>query len=616
MLERESKPYENISRTNSSHYIQNAEKVIAEGWGRRNYPPINICAKIDWELKSENERSWNFHIHSLDMLDPLIKAFDISEDDKYLKIANKIVIEYIDQNITQKAKSKFVWYDMAVGLRVYRIAYLYDVNQNKELLNEVQKNIIWRCLESHCHFLDNEKNITFHTNHGYYQIAGQLAACRRFRDKIPEFEEFYRNGQERLLRILRFQFTSEGVHKEHSPDYHRMVYSTLKILIDEDLVDHDKISLKDFSNDIEVALSWFVMPDGYLANFGDTDHRNMSRRPATALKQWKTPSMQYLTSKGEIGELKSEGLMVYNQGGYFIVRKLLESNVRADKYSYLAQTAAFHSRTHKHADDLSIIWYDFGQAILVDAGRYGYVGKTKVNSQLWNEGFWYSDVNRMYCESTAAHNTLEFDEALYPRKGVTAYGSAIRRHLTDDLSKVYVMETECKHFISIRRARLLFYQPGNWLIVFDWFYDNLSKEHDVKQWFHLSPNLSLNEFDGTFATELMDTEKPLKITSLLGNISNSDTIIGQIEPTIQGWFSPSEKEMIPNFAFYFHQKGINGNFATLFSFTEDLEVDKIWSKVNVAGRKGQLKWKDDAGSHKIWFERPKEGDLLFKYDKK
>ena len=58
-----------------------------------------------------------------------------------------------------------------------------------------------------------------------------------------------------------------------------------------------------------------------------------------------------------------------------------------DKASYLAQQAGFHSRTHKQADDLSFIWYDRGTEILIDAGRYGYLGRTETGSDLWNQGF-------------------------------------------------------------------------------------------------------------------------------------------------------------------------------------------------------------------------------------
>ena len=137
-----------------------------------------------------------------------------------------------------------------------------------------------------------------------------------------------------------------------------------------------------------------------------------------------------------------------------------------DGASYLAQQAGFHSRTHKQADDLSFIWYDRGTEILIDAGRYGYLGKTEPGSDLWNKGFWYSDPKRIYVESTRSHNTVEIDGMSFNRKDSPPYGSAIQRWGETEDGLLFV-ETHATQFETIGHTRLLVFDPGNWLLVYD-----------------------------------------------------------------------------------------------------------------------------------------------------
>ncbi len=48
-------------------------------------------------------------------------------------------------------------------------------------------------------------------------------------------------GLVRLEKMLAQQFTPEGVHREHSPGYHLMVYKTLKEIMASGLIDQPKI---------------------------------------------------------------------------------------------------------------------------------------------------------------------------------------------------------------------------------------------------------------------------------------------------------------------------------------------------------------------------------------
>lgn len=613
-------PYENLTskKKATAEAVSEAYEILEQGWSRRNYPLIDINKNIPWKLRNQEERSWNFYIHSWDMVDPLLYAYNLSKDENLFKPVLDIAINWIDQYVDIQtnrpvddiSSNDFAWYDMAVGLRSYRLAYIYDKYSREQEANEYIKSKLWRGLLAHQAYLNDDSNITFHNNHGYYQAAGQIAMGRRFAAESELMAEALEQGITRFKIMLEQQFTKDGVHREHSPDYHRMVYDTLIGVIKADLIKDEYIL--SFTDKIEEALSWFILPNQYIANFGDSDWRLMKIKSSAAQKKWQTPMMKFVTTNGEIGEIQDESLKVFDEAGYFVVRT--KPNIQLinkyENYSYLAQTAAFHSRTHKHADDLSFIWYDRGHNILIDAGRYGYIGKAEMGTELWKQGYWYTHPNRLYCESTRAHNTLEFDNIDYARKGIKPYGSAIKRYKRYE-NGLYVLETECKHFKSIRHARVLIYMPNNWLIVFDWFKDNIDEVHNVKQWFNFDPSIQLTKTGNSYQTRLgEDTE--LHITSFFSEMEGSEVMLGIEEPRLQGWFSPAEREFLPtNSINYSVDKLNNGAFATLFNFNGQPEVNLSKNKTNVSGREIILEWKDNFECHTLVLNRSLEADSIF-----
>jgi hypothetical protein len=604
--------YELLTSIAPNNLHVRAREMLEMGWSRRDYPMIRLEQEIPWALRDSAQRSWNFYIHCWDMLDVLLASYSAEQQPELLALCVRIALDWSTRygdSTSIKEDTPFAWYDMAVGMRAYRLAYLLDAAREIGVLSMQEDALLWQTLLAHQASLADDANIAFHNNHGYYQVAGQLAMGRRFSAQSPLMEEAYAQGERRLRIMLEQQFAADGVHREHSPDYHRMVYDTLSGLIGSGLVDDP--GLVELSERVEQALAWFVLPNRRLVNFGDSDYRDISRGAKQAERKWRTPEMRWQASAGETGERPGAGLKRFEQGGYFVYLQPVPEFT--EQAAYLAQTAAFHSRTHKHADDLSFFWYDRGSEVLVDAGRYGYLGKTTTGSKLWFDGHWYSDPKRVYCESTRAHNCLEFDQSNYPRRGVKPYGVALGRSVELSCGLV-VMETECRHFKGNRHVRLLLLLPGQWLIVFDWFHDNLSRAHDVRQWFHLAEDWQLEAQKDGYRAISGKTGQSLQIVSLLPGSVASRPYYGESEPQLQGWWSPSERQLLPNFAFCYEQtKAVSGSFATLFSFVEGSEADKAQARISASGRQLRLCWRDRQATHRLEIARPAEGDMSVEY---
>jgi hypothetical protein len=497
---------------------------------------------------------------------------------------------------------------MAIGLRAQRLAYIIDVAARAEWVSDESISELLRSLSLHRTLLADDAQVAFHSNHGLYQVAGQLAMTRRFSSQLEEMKTDLAQAEGRLLRMLEQQFTIEGVHREHSPDYHCKVYDALRGILDAGLSTNAEVVGRALT--IEGSLSWFVMPNGYMANFGDSDYRRYDRGGATSEDVWRTAEMRSVTALGRgQGQLVTQRAFV--ESGYFVARRGASDGAGNDRSSYLAQAAAFHSRTHKHADDLSFVWYDRGREILVDAGRYGYVGKAETGSKLWEEGYWYSDPRRVYCESTLAHNTVEIDGRSHPRKGVKPYGSALRRSGATPEGISYV-ETEVKHFKTIRFARVLVFRPSSWLLVLDWLHDNAAGEHVFREWFHFAADLSVRQDANQYVVEVPDAGAALHVASLIAGPRAGMPVIGTADPALQGWWSPRQRVLEPNYAISFERTGSSAVFATLFAFGDSLKTGER-SSVNPSGRGGRLHWLLDDIPHTLGFSRPEVGKLDLDY---
>src|SRR5699024_2862769 len=154
---------------------------------------------------------------------------------------------------------------------------------------------------------------------------------------------------ERLAKMANSQFAVDGVHLEHSPDYHRMLLASFEKAVKDGLLEDAEIQ-----NRVRRAahvLGWMIQPDGALVQFGDSPETLMVDEEADSID----PPTAYVLSSGRRGTSPSEELAVFQDGGYAFVRSPQPSADQAlEACSQLAFAAAFHSRAQQHADGLNL----------------------------------------------------------------------------------------------------------------------------------------------------------------------------------------------------------------------------------------------------------------------
>ncbi|MEI9927194.1 MAG: heparinase II/III family protein [Sphingomonas sp.] len=475
--------------------------------------------------------------------------------------------------IADAGPERFEWYSMAVGLRVARLAYLADAAARRPEVPDAAVLLMIRSVKFHQRLLASPAFFKAHNNHGVCQALGLLASARRF-----AWMRGMRAKEKLALRELRglieAQFHADGFHREHSPGYHHTVLGWLGGR------GRRRPRRRERGSAVAIGAHAGALGDARRHPRSVRRHRS-AQHPAhaRARRAILESELRYLMTDGEAGSPPATGVSAFPESGYAVAR--LFGGKPADA-SYLAQLAAFHSRVHKQADHLTFVWHEGQRAILTDPGRYGYAGKTSPGDGLWEQGFWYSAPERVYVESTAAHNCVEIDGRSYPRR-IRPFGSALRQaDLQDGMA---VFDSEVRHPGGVRQRRTLILAPGEFLVVLDWLHDRSRKPHAYRQCFTFAPAIEMEAADFGFRS----LDRTVSVAELLG-ATPGPVRRGQSDP-IAGWVSDEPYHLVPASSISFGREGATVTFATVISLSpmiEPLPVTRTSTRTTV------LAWKAPA----------------------
>jgi hypothetical protein len=587
---RPSRPYELLEMTPivaEPQLIERSRLIVDQGWSSagKRFP---LKPPLPWTTL---ERGPAFDINSWKPLTRLLAAHSLMGAPDLFEAAHAVIRDWVETFHpatavvqTPKDLDSFigqlddpVWYDMSVGVRAYRLAYALEVRARDDEASDAELERLAASLYFHMEALARPKFFKGHSNHGLYQALGQLAAAQRFFD-WPKMREYAALSRRRLDQMIGEHFFASGVHNEHSPGYHYMLLGTFVGARNSGVL--TDIAFVSMLARMEEALTWMLAPNSTTVPIGDTDVVSVWRRPALA-RAYDNRELQFLLSGGKVGSEPKPGVRAWPDAGYAFARLKAEGASEADpRWSYLAQTAGFHSRTHKQADDMAFHWWDRGRDLLVDPGRYAFAGKTRPDSELFKAGFWYSDPKRIYVETTRAHNTVEVDGLSFPRVDVEPYGSGVVQAVETD--GMALLETCLTHFGTVQHRRVLVLRPGEFLLCVDWLKDIEGKPHDFSQRFHFAPDLAAAP--GPRGTVLARASDGLVLgaADLTGKAKPAEVVRGRETPELLGWAADKANSLVPTSTFAFEQSGAQAVFATVFAFAGDIKVPPGTSKIGPA----------------------------------
>ncbi|KZL24980.1 alginate lyase family protein [Pseudovibrio sp. WM33] len=428
---------------------------------------------INWSVDPFNDRNWCFQLHAWRMLDPLLREYRKDGDNVHLLNCLEFVKDWEHYHRTRKAKMS--WYDMATGIRAAKIAYLLDRhNLNVIQFKKSDLRILRKLARQHLSVL-TDKNFISYGNHAYFQLAGLKCLAQVF--KVPlEVHEFANTMMQNLISS---QFTTCGLHKEHSPSYHNFTISMIrKLRIDKNFpqVGADQI-LKLAGS----SCSDFVMPDGSIIPIGDSFGKEEKPRSDNQIK---------ITNRIECG--------------YCSVRSSTEM---------MFVTGMAYSELHKHADDLSFVLFCDDQHVFIDSGKYGY----------------QRDDWRDYFVSADAHNTISVLEQRVGPKDVVYEGSLLNRF--EQIRDTYHISGIVRRPGLFEQTRAIEYKPGEKILICD----NLKscKQVTYASNLHLAEDLIPEPLINGFQVMLKSGRL---ISATASNVSAIEFVRGGKEPIV-GWSS-------------------------------------------------------------------------------
>lgn len=539
--------YLNESTTFHSNPYKSAKKSIEKGHLSQGVR-IKLETPMNWKKYSKNSRSVRYKNQAWGALDAILHYDSLEGDDGMFNKAFSHIMDWINFFIVNVNDDEFAWYDMAVGQRATKLAYtIRRAIDNDENLEHIAAMIV--CAEIHLRELMDEEKIAMHSNHGLFQMAGLLALGK----SLP----FLKNSQSastfaiaKIKSMLKNHFTADFLHKEHSPMYHIFMTNYLSILLNSGFMSDSREFVELAQGAIEAA-SWFAQPNGMILPFGDTPNIPIIERTNFQLNKYRNRACAPI------------GLKNFEEGGLVVHSHYSNSK---GPIGYLAFNGAFHSRQHKHADDFNIQLFANGEIILTDPATFTYQ---------------YDLPERMYIESTRAHNCLEIDGLNYSRFRKDAYGSAIRS--VDKLGDFILIDAEVKRQrlvsslipnnkikmddevkISLHHRRKIIYVPGEFMLVLDII--SSQNSHNYKQWFQFNPELKIS-LDGVEASLLNKENKPIaKVVSLSPLNSKVELYSGVTEPRLQGWISTDGHSLQASSSLSVEADGKKPILATFFDF--------------------------------------------------
>mgnify|MGYP002011202555 FL=1 len=182
---------------------------------------MHLESPVNWELFTSQNRSVRYKIQSLIVCDSVLRADSAKRERRWYEPSLRYIQDWVSNFIVDEGRDQYQWYDMAVGLRAAKLAYIVRrAIEEKEEFRLLAPLIV--AADIHAQELMREDKIALHSNHGLFQMSG-LLSLGRLLPFLSRSEEAVQFAKEKILFMLENQFAKDGLHKEHSPIYHMYI---------------------------------------------------------------------------------------------------------------------------------------------------------------------------------------------------------------------------------------------------------------------------------------------------------------------------------------------------------------------------------------------------------
>lgn len=496
---------------------------------------------LDWEMDPYDDPSWVLYNQSLRPVSFLCNAYEETGDPVYLEKAKAMVSDWIENHDPNNPE---MWYVQRTSSRMLNFTYLLEMLKIEGDDDEEFYQSVVNTFPDHAEVLMDDDGYRW-SNHGIMQDRALIQMALLHPD-VEGSEEWLQKGLSRLNQRLDSDkyISSEGVNKEHAPNYHYLVllmlYETQQLLeYHGHTLDHlDKLE------QMKEHLAYVLKPEGKYPIISDsTNDVHMDVED-----DFENEYLKYVLTQGEEGEKPEQVSMVYEDAGVAIFRDEWKTGNNFKDSTYFYFHAGFHNMTHKHADDLSFVLYALGEDIFVNSGKYSYK----------DPGM------RDYFISSLSKNTVSVNGKSYELNEEDATGGFITDWSAGDEYDWVRGQHDLYGHTTITRD-VVFIKP-NVIIIVDRM--DSDKKNTYQQVFNIAPNLENIEYNERgFTAESSKSDLKVKLTQLK-DIKDINVYNDQDDP-IRGYVSLYTDELIETDQVEFVTEGADEQFLTLVKLESD-----------------------------------------------
>ena len=491
---------------------------------------VQLPLDLSWDEDPLGSRTWQWMLHTMDFVLPLVERHRLTGDPRWLQRAEDLVLDWLRDNhlYFTSPPNRYAWHDHVTALRARAWLVFWEPWVRSGLASPAEARDVLGAIRAHAEKLADPAFYTEGHNHGLEQDLALVAIGVAF----PELElsdGWIRTGCARLEKQVAETVSPDGVHLEHSANYHFMVLGILARALDfarRHSLALDRDRLQRTVDGMARYGAYLLQPDGRVPLLGDTSAQKPLdlADPMLSTCAARDPVLLHALSRGREGA-PGELSVVHPEEGYAIFRDSWMPHPDFGKAVHLIFAAAAHEgRAHKQADDLTILLYGRGRELVVGPGLFSYSAE---------------DAGRRHILGAASHNTVLIDG-----KSFQGYATRIERFAMDP--SWGLVEASHDNYPGVRHRRLLLYvRPATILVVDELIPRDPGATREIEQLFHLDPAMEAAVLPGSSAVAARYRDGPsLRIEQLAEGRGHVAVLRGSTTP-YRGWVSRLPRNLEP-----------------------------------------------------------------------
>ncbi len=531
-------------------------------YGVEDVVPRRADGGLDWHWRGptdDPEWAWGLNRHFY--MATLLDAYRASGRKDCVRLLDELIQDWVLSNPYPGEKSKSApWRGLEAALRMKSWRRLFVDLREEDGFSPAARLLMLSSLPDHAHYLRH-----FHAA-GNNWLTMEMNGLAIIATLWPEFLD---SGQwldyavDQLVPALDEQVLPDGAQTELTSHYHWVALMNFQEFANT--ITASGRSLPNSFQDRLAAMwnytAWTMRPNGHglLNNDADYDF-NRSRIAARAAQIGET-YWEHIASNGKGGAVPPRPpSIVFPWAGHAILRSGFEADAH---WAYFDMGPL--GTGHVHYDKLHLSMSPRGRDVLVDSGRYSYVG-----------GPW-----RDYFTGSSSHNIILIDGngyKSYPGRAETPLSGLLLHDVPEAAAPLpgylfperlgneeqaranpdYIVSKDFTYFRGrhqdgyrgvVGRAAhtrvVLRMQDSPSLTVLD--YIDTSQPRDLTVLWHFHPDCEVTEENGVL-TARIDGAVALRIAPLAKTDWTFELVKGRETPQIQGWYSPIYNTKIPAYA--------------------------------------------------------------------